>query len=173
VISSKTPKTIREKLRKIKIVLTDVDGVLTDGGMYYTEEGLVMKKFNVKDGMGCLLLSKAGYKTGIISTDIHPINAIRAEKLKMDYVITGTWEKLQAARNIAESENLSLENIAFIGDDVNDLELLKEVGLSIAPADASPTVKSVVNYVSPFNGGNGVYRELTDMLLSIDLNSLE
>ena len=156
------------KLRKIKIVLTDVDVVLTDGGMYYTEEGLVMKKFNVKDGMGALLLAKAGYKTGIISTDINPINGIRGERLKMDFIITGTWEKLPAAKEIEASEGCLLENIAFIGDDVNDLEILKEVGFSVAPADADPEIKNIVHYISPLKGGEGIYRELTNMLLSLD-----
>ena len=167
----KTPKITGElenKLRKIKIVLTDVDGVLTDGGMYYTEEGLVMKKFNVKDGMGSLLLAKAGYKTGIISTDVNPINGIRAERLKMDFVITGTWEKLKAAKEIAASEGCLLENIAFIGDDVNDLEILKEVGFSAAPKDAASEIKNIVNYLSPLKGGEGIFREITDMLLSLD-----
>lgn len=169
----KTPEItseLKNKLRKIKIVLTDVDGVLTDGGMYYTEEGLVMKKFNVKDGMGSLLLSKAGYKTGIISTDVNPINGIRGERLKMDFIITGTWEKLKAAEEIAASEGCLLENIAFIGDDVNDLELLQEVGFSVAPQDAVSEIKRIVDYVSPLNGGEGIYREITDILLSLDLS---
>ncbi|MHC1736489.1 MAG: KdsC family phosphatase [Ignavibacteriaceae bacterium] len=167
----KTPEITSElenKLRKIKIVLTDVDGVLTDGGMYYTEEGLVMKKFNVKDGMGSLLLTKAGYKTGIISTDVNPINGIRGERLKMDFIITGTWEKLQAAKEIAASEGCLLENIAFIGDDINDVEILKEVGFSAAPRDAVSEVKSIVHYVSPLKAGEGIYREITGMLLSLN-----
>lgn len=161
-------KELKDRLSKIKIVLTDVDGVLTDGGMYYTEEGLVMKKFNVKDGMGSVLLAKAGYKTGIISSDINPINSIRGERLKMDFVITGTWEKLKAAQEIAASEGCLLENIAFIGDDVNDLDILNEVGFSVAPRDAVSQITNIVHYVSPLKGGEGIFREITDMLLSLD-----
>lgn len=159
-------KTI-DKIKKIKIVLTDVDGVLTDGGMYYTEDGLVMKKFNVKDGMGAVKLREAGFITGLISTDTNPINAVRGERLRMDYVFNGIWEKHKTAKEIAEKEKLTLENVAFLGDDINDLEVMKCVGFSASPSNAVDEVKKTVDYVCERKGGEGAYREFASIFLNL------
>ncbi len=156
----------RKKLAKIKIVLTDVDGCLTDGGMYYTENGLTMKKYNVKDGMGAVLLKSSGYITGLISSDASMIGKIRGEKLQFNYTVIGTYEKLAAAKKICEEQNCTLEAVAFMGDDVNDLELLKEVGVSAAPRDAVEEVKKAAMYVCKRRGGKGAYREFVDMILA-------
>lgn len=161
----KISKKLAQKLEKIKIILTDVDGVLTDGGMYYTADGLVMKKFNVKDGMGTHLLKNAGYKTGIVTTDVTPIAQIRGERLKMDFVHIGVPDKLALVTQIAEANNLTLQNIAFIGDDVNDFGLLNSVGVSCAPADAIPRIKNLVDIVTVKRGGKGAYREFASYFL--------
>jgi YrbI family 3-deoxy-D-manno-octulosonate 8-phosphate phosphatase len=154
-----------ERLSKIKLVITDVDGVLTDNGLYYTADGLVMKKFHVKDGMGVVLLRKMGIKTAIISTDESSIIKKRAERLKMDFVYTGTWEKDLKLKEICEILNISAEETAFIGDDVNDIGIIKVAGVTACPADAMPEIKSMVDFVLPQNGGCGVFREFADMIL--------
>lgn len=159
---------LKNKLSKIKILLSDVDGVLTDGGMYFTENGLVMKKFNVKDGMGSVKLREKGFEVGIITTDTSPMAKIRSERLNQEHIIIGTWEKKKAAEEICSKKGLSLENIAFIGDDVNDLELLKAVGFSAAPKDAVPQILDCVDYVCKKKGGDGCFREIADMLLYVN-----
>ncbi len=162
---SLTKKEISSKLKKIKIILSDIDGVLTDGGMYYTEDGMVMKKFFVKDGMGTTLLKKAGFLTGAISTDVSLINKTRAERLKMDFIFLGVWEKEKTLEEICEQTKLSPENIAFIGDDVNDLQILQKVGFAACPVDAVDEVKKIVHYRCKNKGGKGAYREVADLLL--------
>lgn len=162
---SLTKKEISSKLEKIKILLTDIDGVLTDGGMYYTEDGMVMKKFFVRDGMGTTLLHKAGLQTGIISTDVSPIAKTRAERLKMDFVYTGIWEKDKTLDEICAQAKVTIENVAFIGDDVNDLAILKKVGFAACPKDASDEVKKLAHYICKKKGGNGAYREVADLIL--------
>lgn len=162
---SLTKKEISSKLKKIKIVLSDIDGVLTDGGMYYTEDGMVMKKFFVKDGMGTTLLKKAGFLTGVISTDVSLINKTRSERLKMDFVYLGVWEKEKTLDEICTQTKLSPENVAFIGDDVNDLLILQKVGFAACPADAVDEVKKIVHYKCKKKGGKGAYREIADLIL--------
>ena len=154
-----------ERLSKIKLVITDVDGVLTDNGLYYTDEGLVMKKFNVKDGMGAVLLRKKGIKTAIISTDESSIIKKRAERLKMDFIYTGTWEKDLKMKEICAIMNISADEAAFIGDDVNDIGIINAAGITACPADAMPEIKSIVDFVLPQNGGCGVFREFAEMIL--------
>lgn len=158
-------KTLEQKLKSIKIFLTDVDGVLTDGGMYYTTDGLHMKKFYVRDGMGSGLLKKAGILTGLISSDKSTIGQVRAERLQFDYIYIGLWEKPAALEEICTKAGVTYNEVAFIGDDVNDLEILKLVGFSAAPADADAQVRSIVDYVCKNKGGEGAYREVADLIL--------
>ena len=157
---------MNERLKKIKLLITDVDGVLTDNGLYYTEEGLVLKKFNVKDGMGVVRLRQSGIKTAIISTDESKIIKKRAERLKMDFVYTGTWDKDIKMKEICEIMNISTEETAFIGDDVNDIGIINAAGITACPADAMPEIKSLVDIVFEKKGGEGVFRvvlKVTDM----------
>ena len=156
---------IRDRLKKIKLLITDVDGVLTDNGLYYTEDGLVMKKFNVKDGMGVVLLRKAGIKTAIISTDESKIIQKRAERLKMDFVYTGTWDKDIKMKEICEIMNIGSEEVAFIGDDINDLEIIEAAGITACPIDAMPEIKNKVDIVFDKKGGEGVFREFAELIL--------
>jgi N-acylneuraminate cytidylyltransferase len=153
---------------KIKLFLSDVDGVLTDGGMYYSENGDELKKFNTRDGMGFELLRKAGIKTGVITTENTRIVERRAKKLKLDYLCQGKREggKLEAAFDICKKENISIKEVAYIGDDINCINLLKEVGFAACPADAMESIKKICNIkVLSLKGGEGVVREFVEFLL--------
>lgn len=161
---AKISLNLLKKIRNIKIVLTDVDGVLTDGGMIYNEDGLYLKRFNVKDGMGSALLRKEGFLVGLISTDVSLIAKTRGERLKFDFIEIGSMDKVQSLNQICAKAGLEFKNCAFIGDDVNDLEILKTVGLSAAPADAVPDIKEIVDYVCEKKGGEGAYREFADLI---------
>ncbi len=157
---------IVEKIPKIKIVFADIDGVLTDGGLYYSAEGFQMKKFNVKDGMGAVMPMKKGYRVGLISSDKSPIAKARAEKLKLDFVYYGVENKLEIIKELCNKKNINMDEIAYMGDDEIDLELLKNVGLSSCPSDAIKSVKDCVNFISSKSGGNGAFRELADLILA-------
>lgn len=156
----------RQKLPNIKLFLTDCDGCLTDGGMYYSEHGDELKKFNTKDGMGLSLLKKDGILTGIITGESVDLNRRRAEKLKLDILETGCKDKLSTIKSICNKYDISIENVCFIGDDIYDLEVVSNVGLGCAPADAIPAVKEAAGYVAQAKGGEGVIREIADMILS-------
>lgn len=158
-------KVLAEKLKKIKVVLTDSDGVLTDGGVFYNEKGEISKKFNIKDGMGSRMLREKGIKVGLVSSDPSPMPGIRAERLKFNYIYTNLWDKYKALEEIAEKENVSYEEVAFIGDDINDLSILEKVGLKCAPADACKEVLAIVDFVTEKRGGEGVFREIADLIL--------
>ncbi len=158
------------KIQKIKLVVSDVDGVLTDGSLYFSENGLELKKFNVKDGLGFVLLQNAGIKTGIITTDKSPIINARAKRFKPTFLISGTWEKLNALHEQLAELNITLDETAYIGDDVNDLEILSEVGFSAAPSDAVEKIKNKVDYICKAKGGEGAFRELADLILAHSAN---
>lgn len=151
--------------KNIKLLLSDVDGVLTDGGLYYSAEGMVLKKFNVKDGMGVVRLKENGVLTGILSSDDSQIIKTRAEKLKMEVIVTGSKNKLDSLNQICEEFNLTPAEVAFIGDDVIDIEILKNVGFSSCPADALEEVKQIVNYICKKKGGEGCFREVAEMII--------
>lgn len=152
----------------IKVFLSDVDGVMTDAGMYYTENGDEFKKFNTHDGMGFNLIQKAGIKIGIVTTENTKMVERRAAKLKMDYVYQGKGfgGKLDAALDICKKEGISLQQIAYIGDDVNCVELLKAVGVAACPANATQKVKAIKGIIQlQKSGGDGAVREFIDMIL--------
>lgn len=152
---------------KIKLFLTDVDGTLTDGGMYYSENGDEMKKFNTRDGMGLQLLRERGIKTGIITSENTKIVENRANKLKVDFLYQGNKDggKIAAAKEICETMGITLEEVAYIGDDINCLNLLENVRLSFCPSDAMDKVKNVVDYISEKKGGEGAVRDCIEYLL--------
>ena len=155
-------------MTKIKVFLSDVDGVMTDAGMYYTESGDEFKKFNTHDGMGFNLIQQTGVKIGIITTENTKMVERRAAKLKMDYLYQGKGfgGKLAAAMDICEKENISIKEVAYIGDDVNCIELLQSVGLAACPANATPKVKAIPGIIHlQKNGGEGAVREFIDMIL--------
>lgn len=142
-----------------------MDGVLTDAGMYYSESGDEWKKFNTRDGMGIKLLQKAGLITAIVTQERTRLVARRAEKLAIPELHQGVMDKLSVIREMAAQHRLSLQQVAYIGDDVNDIEALKAVGFSAAPADGIPQVLKVVDYICQKKGGEGAVRELAELIL--------
>ena len=153
---------------EVKLIISDVDGVLTDSGMYYSERGDELKKFNTRDGMGFQLAREAGYLTGIITSEETALVTTRAQKLQIDYVRQGKkfGGKLEAAMKICEELSIGLENVAYIGDDVNCFELLSSCGLAACPSDANKKIKSIPNIkVLNLSGGQGVFREFVETIL--------
>ena len=144
--------------------LTDCDGCLTDAGMYYSEKGDELKKFNTRDGMGFSFLKEHGIITGIITSENVDLNRRRAEKLKLNELIVGCKEKVQAIMALCEKYNILPENVCYVGDDVNDIEALKFVGFGCCPNDAVPKVKEVAKYISPVDGGKGVIRDVAEKI---------
>ena len=157
--------TAPEDKPEIKMLLTDCDGCLTDGGMYYSEKGDELKKFNTRDGMGFGMLRKQGVIAGIITSEIVDLNRRRAEKLKLDILEAGCKDKAAAIKRLCEQYGIVQENVCYIGDDINDIEAIKMVGFGCCPADAMPEVKAVAEYVSVVKGGEGVIREVVDKIL--------
>ncbi|MCL1798409.1 MAG: cupin domain-containing protein [Eggerthellaceae bacterium] len=151
---------------KVRIFLTDCDGCLTDGGMYYTESGEKSKRFNARDGMGFQLLREKGIKVGIITGEDSDIVRRRAEKLKVDFLELGCMDKLAATVGICKQEGVALNEVLYIGDDINDVELLLHVGISCVPADAQPEVLSIAQYKAHAQGGKGVIREIAELVAS-------
>jgi 3-deoxy-D-manno-octulosonate 8-phosphate phosphatase (KDO 8-P phosphatase) len=158
-------KISKNVLRRIRLFATDVDGVLTDAGMYYAESGDEWKKFNTRDGMGIKLLQRAGIITAIVTQERTKLMARRAEKLKIPELHQGVMDKLSLIREMAARHGLTLSQVAYIGDDINDLETLKAVGFSSAPADGMPKVTAAVHYVCQKKGGEGAVREIIEMIL--------
>lgn len=158
--------SLQRILRRIRLVATDVDGVLTDGGMYYSESGDELKKFNTRDGMGIKLLQRAGILTAIITQESTKIVMRRAQKLTIPEVHQGAFDKLAVLKDLIARHNLTMEQVAYIGDDVNDLQTLGAVGFSASPADGMPVVLKTVRYVCKQKGGEGAVRELADLILA-------
>lgn len=150
----------------IKLFATDVDGTLTDGCMWYADNGLELKKFNFRDGHGFQLLREAGIKTAIITSENTPIVQKRADKLKVDYLSMGNHDKLSYMKTLCADLGIELSEVAYIGDDVNDAELLAAVGYAACPNDAHQDIKKIKNIkVLSQNGGNGAVREFVDIIL--------
>jgi 3-deoxy-D-manno-octulosonate 8-phosphate phosphatase (KDO 8-P phosphatase) len=152
-------------LKKIKLLLLDVDGVMTDGGIYYSNSGDEFKKFNSQDGYGIPKLQRAGITVGIITGRISKMVQKRAEELGITEVYQNYDNKKDAYESIKKKFNLTDTNIAYIGDDEFDLEILRSVGFSAAPANAVSVVKKHVHYVCTHGGGNGAVREVIDLIL--------
>ena len=151
----------------IKIFLSDCDGVLTDGGMYYFENGNEAKKFNTRDGMGFKILRENNIKIGIITGENTNIVRARAKKLKMDILFMGINNKEKVLDEICNTYKVSYEEIAYVGDDINDIEILKKVNMSFCPSDAHRKVKKETKYVMESKGGQGVIREIVDKFFEI------
>ncbi|WP_232064554.1 KdsC family phosphatase [Rhodocytophaga rosea] len=147
--------------------MSDVDGVLTDAGMYYTESGDEFKKFNTHDGMGFQLLREKGIKTAIITSEKTFIVERRANKLKVDYLYQACKNKLQAAQEICSKENITLAEAAYIGDDINCLDLLSHVGMAACPDNAVARIKAIPDIIHlKKKGGDGAVREFVELILS-------
>jgi len=167
--SGQTPARTRRltgMLKKIRLVATDVDGVLTDGGLYYSDSGEQTKKFNVWDGLGLVLLKRAGLVTAVITMDQTPLVNVRAAKLGISEIHQGVRDKLAVLNELSSKYGIQLEEIAYVGDDVPDLPALQAVGFSAAPANAREPVRKKVRYVCKAKGGEGAVREVADLILA-------
>ena len=164
--TARSRKVSRNVLQRIRLFATDVDGVLTDAGMYYAESGEEWKKFNTRDGMGIKLLQRAGIITAIVTQERTKLVARRAEKLTIPELHQGVMDKLALVREMAARYGLTLSQVAYIGDDINDLETLKAVGFSATPADGMPQVAAAVDYICRKKGGEGAVREIIEMILA-------
>ena len=158
---------LKKKAAKIKWFFCDIDGTLTDGCVYYSSEGELLKKFSLRDGTGFFLLKQAGIKTGFITTECSPIVEQRGKKLNIDKYIYGTHHKVEAMQQFVQEQGLSLEDIAFIGDEFNDVKLIRGVGFSFAVGDATKQAQNAADVICNHDGGNGAFREAVETLLSL------
>lgn len=158
-------KTIAEKASFIKIFLSDVDGVLTDGGMYYSENGDELKKFNTRDSGGFILLRNAGIRTGMITSESIALVERRAQKLQVDYYFSVPGDKWITIVQLLDSLHLEPGNLAYIGDDINDLTVIEKAGLSFSPLDGIEDVREKADVVISKKGGDGVVREVAELIL--------
>ena len=160
-------KLLLSKIKKIEILLTDVDCVLTDCGMYYDKRGDSMKKFHTRDGMGVTLLRKKEIPTIIVTKENTLMVRKWAKNMKVEKIYDGILNKVNVLPDICKYHKIESKNIAYIGDDVNDLGLLADVGFSAVPNNAIMEAKEIADYVCKANGGGGVLREIADLLISV------
>lgn len=167
-----TMNELEIKASKIKLVLTDVDGVLTDTGVYYSSKGEELKRFSIRDGMGVERLRElVNIPTGIITGENSGTVSKRAEKLLITELYLGVKDKRKIFPEILAKNKLNGENIAFIGDDMNDYELMKLVGLSAAPSDAFDKIKDIANYICINKGGHGAFRDFAEFIISCNMRT--
>lgn len=163
-----------EKASKIRLLLTDSDGVLTDTGVYYSERGEELKRFSIRDGMGVERLRVlSGVETGIITGEVSGSVRTRAEKLGITELYMGVKNKSEVLEFISAKKGLDLSSIAYIGDDTNDFEVLKMVGLSACPADAVIQIKQITDYITDSRGGNGAFRDFAELIIFSRASMLE
>ena len=159
---------LKQKALKIKLLITDCDGVLTDGGVYYSANGEEMKKFNLRDGMGVERLRKVcNIDIGIMTGENSAIVTRRAEKLKITHLYLGIKDKKLRLSEILSLHNLQSDEIAYIGDDLNDYEVIGEVGLSASPSDGAALIKERVDYICSLPGGAGAFREFAELIINL------
>jgi YrbI family 3-deoxy-D-manno-octulosonate 8-phosphate phosphatase len=163
--SGRLNATLMSRLRKIKLLVLDVDGVLTDAGMYYGEGGEELKKFNTRDGKGIELIRNAGIKTAFITSEQTLLVERRAKKLKIDFVFQGVSDKVEVLKRLMADNSMAPEDVVYIGDDVNDVDAMKEAGFSATPADGTKGNRVTATYVCRTKGGQGCVREICDLLV--------
>ncbi len=159
------PKDIQKKLQNIQLFVMDVDGTLTDGSMYYDSRGEAMKCFYVRDGMGIARLPHFGIQTCIMTSEKNAIIEHRASRLKISHVVMGTRAKKKDLLELTEKLSIPLEQVAYIGDDINDDLVMSISGISFCPNDAHPIILQRADYIVPFPGGRGAVRYVCDLLL--------
>jgi YrbI family 3-deoxy-D-manno-octulosonate 8-phosphate phosphatase len=160
------PELFKVKLDKIKLLILDVDGVMTDGGMYVSENGDQMKRYNTQDGMGIMHLTKSNFQVGIISSGFtNNMVQKRAELLGIQHCYVGRDPKIEILNDWCQQLKIKLEEVAIIGDDINDLEIMKNVGLAVCPSNAVNSVKSICHIILSKKGGDGCVREFIDNYL--------
>lgn len=160
------PSSVIKAAQKIKLLLLDVDGVLTDGRLYYGNNGEELKAFNIQDGLGIKLLQQAGIGVGIITGRSSSLVQRRADELGITPLVQGREDKLTALSELLEHSDYNLEEIAFIGDDLPDLAVIRRVGLGITPANGSQLVAGQALWQTTKNGGDGAVREVAELILS-------
>ena len=151
-----------------KLILTDIDGVWTDGGMYYDQTGNEWKKFHTYDSAGVLLAHQKGIPVGIITGEDTAIVQRRAEKLNVDYIFQGVTDKLQTAQMLCNKLHINLSDVAYIGDDIGDISLLENVGISAIPCSAPEFMKKYAQHVTKKGGGEGAFREFVEWILTVE-----
>lgn len=159
------PLTLQARCERIEFLLLDVDGVLTDGGIIYGDDGTEIKTFHVRDGSGLALWRKAGKRAGIITGRRSRIVEVRAAELGVDPVIQGAADKMAAFRTVLASTSFRPEQVAYVGDDLPDVPVLRHVGLAAAVADACPEVRAAAQVVTQKAGGRGAVREVIELIL--------
>lgn len=162
-----TREQLEYRARELKLFLLDVDGVLTDGGIVLSGPDRESKKFDVQDGMGITLIRRAGVEVGLLTGRVSEAVRRRSEELEIDHVYQGHFWKDEALEEIVEQQGIAPEKMAYVGDDVLDLCVMKRVGLPLAPANARPEVKQPAVYVASESGGDGAVREIVDWLLEL------
>lgn len=158
------------RAKNIRLVLTDNDGVLTDNGVYYSGRGEEFKRYSIRDGMGVERLETIGIRTGIMTGETSPNLKKRAEKLKINYLYLGVKDKLSKLDGVLSETGFALNEIAYIGDDINDLEIMRAIfaaGLTACPGDATDFVRPVAHYICKADGGHGAFREFAELLIKL------
>ncbi len=164
-VLSETLHRLEPRIRPLRLLLLDVDGVLTDGGIYYTSDGEEMKRFHIHDGMGVDLLQRAGIQVGILTGRRSPLVERRGRELGIRIIKQGFYGKSAGLAEILREESLSPEEVGYIGDDVQDLAVMREVGFRAAPSNAAPEVQAAADYVCSRSGGSGAVREVAALIL--------
>jgi len=164
-MSKNYPSTALKAAQKIKLLLLDVDGVLTDGRLYYGNTGEELKAFDIQDGLGIKLLQRGGIDVGIITGRRSTLLQKRANELAIRPLVQGREDKLAALNELLESMDISLEEIAFVGDDLPDLAVIRRVGLGITPANGNHILASQALWQTRKSGGNGAVREVAELIL--------
>ena len=155
----------KQKLKDIKLVITDVDGVLTDAGIYYNKNGEFLKKFNTRDSFGMELLLEKNIKTVMLTRENSEIVKQRAKKIKIVDLFSNIKNKKSILSKIQKKYSVKINEIAYIGDDINDLEIMKSVGFCASPNDGISQIKKISDYVCILNGGQGAFREFAELIL--------
>ncbi|MDV7340092.1 HAD-IA family hydrolase [Terasakiella sp. A23] len=158
----------KEQLKTVKLLSLDVDGILTDGGLYYTETGDELRKFNVKDGMGMKKAREAGVELCIISASTTNAIQERGKRLGLSHVYTGAKNKIEILQKICDELDISLDNVAHMGDDLNDISIMEKIGTPITVDDAVEEVKAHTVYITQKKGGCGAVREICDLLIKLN-----
>jgi 3-deoxy-D-manno-octulosonate 8-phosphate phosphatase (KDO 8-P phosphatase) len=164
------PEELRQRARRLRLVLTDSDGVLTDGGVYYSDGGEALRRFSVRDGMGVERLRNAGIATAIITRESCGCVERRAAKLRLPHLFLGVQDKAAQLPAVLQATGLAVDALAYIGDDVNDLGIMAAIGergLTAAPADAMPEVRVVCHHLCAARGGHGAFRDFAEWLLEL------
>ena len=156
---------LNDRCRRVELILSDVDGVLTDGGIWYDNQGIEHKQFHIRDGLGIKLWQRAGFRFGVLTARTSHIVKLRAAELGVEIVRQGFETKLPVAVELLRELNLAPEQVCYIGDDLTDLPVIRHVGLGVAVADAAAEVRAAAGYTTKTPGGRGAVRELVELIL--------